>query len=57
MKQFEQICICRIDRIGDLIITTPILKAIRENWPKSKITLLASKSNSKVLEFSNLSKS
>ena len=54
MKQFEQICICRIDRIGDLIITTPILKAIRENWPKSKITLLASKSNSKVLEFSNL---
>ena len=37
MKQFEQICICRIDRIGDLIITTPILKAIRK---KNKLAVL-----------------
>ena len=54
MSHLKQICVCRNDRIGDLIITTPVLKAIRKNWPKSKITLLCSIVNSKVLENSNL---
>jgi len=54
MNQLKKICVCRIDRIGDLVMTTPALKVIRTNWPKSKITLLVSETNSKVLINSNL---
>ena len=54
MSYLKQICVCRNDRIGDLIMTTPVLKTIRKNWPKSKITLLCSKINSKVLKNSDL---
>ena len=54
MSYLKQICVCRNDRIGDLIMTTPVLKTIRKNWPKSKITLLCSKNNSKVLKNSDL---
>lgn len=54
MSQLKQICVCRNDRIGDLIMTTPVLKVIRKNWPKSKITLLGSEINSKVLKNSDL---
>ena len=54
MSYLKQICVCRNDRIGDLIMTTPVLKTIRKNWPKSKITLLCSKVNSKVLKSSDL---
>ena len=54
MSNLKQICVCRNDRIGDLIMTTPVLKTIRKNWPKSKITLLCSKNNSKVLKNSDL---
>ena len=54
MREFKEICVCRIDKIGDLIMTTPILKVIRLNWPQCKITLLASNINSKVLKNSHL---
>ena len=54
MKQFRNICICRIDRMGDLIISTPVIKIIRKIWPNSNITLLASSLNAKVLEKSSL---
>ena len=54
MRELKEICVCRIDRIGDLIMTTPILRTIRQEWPKSKITLLASNINSMVLNNSPL---
>ena len=54
MKEPKKICISRLDRIGDLIMTTPAIISIRQNWPKSKITLLASEVNSKVLNYSPL---
>ena len=54
MKQFRNICICRIDRMGDLIISTPVIKIIRKIWPNSNITLLASSLNAKVLQKSSL---
>ena len=50
MREIKEICICRIDRIGDLIMTTPILRSIRKEFPNSKITLLVSPINSKVLK-------
>ena len=54
MRELKEICVCRIDRIGDLIMTTPILRALRKNWPNSKITLIVSNINAKVLLHSNL---
>ena len=54
MREIKEICICRIDRIGDLIMTTPILRSIRKEFPNSKITLLVSPINSKVLKESEL---
>ena len=54
MKEPKKICISRLDRIGDLIMTTPAIISIRQNWPGSKITLLASEVNSKVLNYSPL---
>ena len=54
MREIKEICICRIDKIGDLIMTTPILRSIRKEFPNSKITLLVSPINSKVLKESEL---
>ena len=54
MSNLKQICVCRNDRIGDLIMTTPAIISIRQNWPKSKITLLASEVNSKLVNYSPL---
>ena len=39
----------RYDRIGDMIITTPVFRELKLNFPKIKITVLASKINHEVL--------
>lgn len=38
----NNILIVRTDRIGDVILTTPAIRAIKEAYPKTKITLLVS---------------
>lgn len=38
----QKILAIRTDRIGDLIVSTPILKAMRVNFPSSEITVLVS---------------
>ena len=37
--------IFRTDRIGDFLITSPLIKAIKRNDTKSKIYIVASKKN------------
>jgi ADP-heptose:LPS heptosyltransferase len=32
----------RLDNIGDVIMTSPALRAIKENLPEAKLTLMAS---------------
>ena len=42
MKQFH---IFRTDRIGDFILSSILIKSIKRNSPKSKITVICSKDN------------
>ncbi|MDD5432472.1 MAG: glycosyltransferase family 9 protein [Candidatus Omnitrophica bacterium] len=39
----RKILIIRIDRIGDLVLSTPAIRAVRETFPESEISLLVSK--------------
>ncbi|MBW2310374.1 MAG: glycosyltransferase family 9 protein [Deltaproteobacteria bacterium] len=45
-QDIKKILFIRIDRIGDIVLSTPALKAVKEAYPHSKITVLASPSNS-----------
>tara|TARA_Y100000590_G_C15576910_1_gene960807 strand:+ start:69 stop:1076 length:1008 start_codon:yes stop_codon:yes gene_type:complete len=45
-----KICISRTDRMGDMILTLPVIKSIKLNNPEVKIHVLASKNNAKVLK-------
>ncbi|MBN1869445.1 MAG: glycosyltransferase family 9 protein [Candidatus Omnitrophica bacterium] len=40
MFDYKNILIVRTDRIGDVVLTTPVIKALRENYPESKISIL-----------------
>ncbi|MBF0532328.1 MAG: glycosyltransferase family 9 protein [Candidatus Omnitrophica bacterium] len=39
---YKNILIIRTDRIGDVVLTTPVFKILRENFPGAKITALLS---------------
>jgi heptosyltransferase-2 len=40
MMDYENILIVRTDRIGDVVLTTPAIEAIRKNFPRAKISVL-----------------
>ena len=46
----EKICISRIDKMGDMILTLPVIKSIKIQIPNSEVHVLASIKNSKVLK-------
>ena len=52
MKLFPKIniCIIRNDKMGDMILTFPIIKAIKDNYPNAKITVVCSNRNSFLCE-------
>ena len=39
---FERILIVRTDRIGDVLLSTPVIKALRENYPRAHIAMMVS---------------
>ena len=41
-QNVHNILVLRLDNIGDVIMTSPVLRAIKDNLPDAKITLLAS---------------
>jgi ADP-heptose:LPS heptosyltransferase len=45
----EKVLLFRYDRIGDMIITTPVIRELKLNKPEVSITVLASKVNREVL--------
>ncbi len=47
---FKNILFIRIDRIGDMVLSTPALTAIKVRWPEARLTVLASPINAGVLE-------
>lgn len=50
MKRSPRILVIRRDNIGDLICTTPLLQAIRDQFPNAYLAVLASSYNVDVLE-------
>jgi predicted lipopolysaccharide heptosyltransferase III len=42
-SQFVNILLIQLKRIGDLILTTPAISAIRQTFPDAKLTLMASR--------------
>lgn len=46
----ERILVVRADRIGDMILTTPIFKPLKERYPLAHITCLASTLSSQLIE-------
>jgi heptosyltransferase II len=42
LKTFKNILIVRTDRIGDVVLTTPAIKAMHRSYPGSRITVLVS---------------
>ena len=43
MKSEPRLCIFRIGQLGDLLVATPALWVIRENFPQAHLTLLSEK--------------
>jgi heptosyltransferase-2 len=40
MKRFNRILIVRTDRIGDVVLSTPVIKILRDNFPSSYIAMM-----------------
>ena len=49
-----KICIERSDRMGDMILTLPVIQAIKEENPQAKIHIVASKKNLKICKLFSL---
>ncbi len=47
---FKNILFIRTDRIGDMVLSTPALTAIKVRWPEARLTVLASPINACVLK-------
>ena len=45
LKEIKNILIIRTDRLGDAVVTTPLIKAIKECFPDKKLYVLCSKQN------------
>jgi heptosyltransferase-2 len=48
-QSIGRILFIRIDRIGDLVLSTPALRALKQAFPNSNLTVLASPSNQSLL--------
>jgi lipopolysaccharide heptosyltransferase III len=44
------IVLCRLDRIGDLILSTPAIASVRRSWPDAYISIVCSRYNAVVVE-------
>ena len=49
IKQAQSVLFLRYDRIGDMVITTPVIRELKLAYPHISITVLASKVNQDVL--------
>lgn len=50
LDKFSNILVCRTDKIGDVILTLPVINALRDFYPNSRITFLASEYASEILQ-------
>ncbi len=45
----RNILVIRLDRIGDMVMTTPIFRALKEKWPGAQLTALVNPVNSSII--------
>jgi len=45
-----KILLTRLDRVGDLLLTTPAIASVRRSWPHAHVTLVCSRYNAAVVE-------
>ncbi len=45
----KQILVFRFDRIGDMIVTLPVLRAMKERTPETRLAVLASRDNAELV--------
>ncbi|MFA4982566.1 MAG: lipopolysaccharide heptosyltransferase II [Candidatus Omnitrophota bacterium] len=50
IRNYRKILIVRLDRIGDVILSTPVIKALRDAYPDSRIAFMASPHAREILE-------
>ena len=50
IKNARNILFLRYDRIGDMIITTPVFRELKRNYPEINVSVLASSINQNVLD-------
>ena len=48
-SSIKKILVIRLDRIGDMVMTTPIFRALKENWPDVHVTILANPLNKNIV--------
>ncbi|MCX5706298.1 MAG: lipopolysaccharide heptosyltransferase II [Candidatus Omnitrophica bacterium] len=49
-KNYKRILIVRTDRIGDLLLSTPVIKAMRQAYPNAYITMMVSPYTKEIVE-------
>ena len=50
MKPFKNILIVRTDRIGDVVLTTPVISALRENYPHARLSMMVTPQTKDIVE-------
>jgi len=49
-EEIKKILVIRIDEIGDVLLTTPVFRALRRRFPKAEINVLIKKETKELLE-------
>ncbi len=49
-QYYKNILIVRTDRIGDVVLTTPAIQALRETFPSAKISILVTPQTKSIVE-------
>lgn len=49
-KEIKTILLLRHDRVGDMVFSTPLFKALKKNFPDARLTVLASQRNYEIIE-------
>ena len=51
IKKSKKVLILKYDRIGDMIVTTPIFRELKHAYPNIEISVLASQVNKDVIKY------
>ena len=49
-KDIKKILVIRLDHIGDVVLTTPLLRALKEKYPAAKLVVLTSRGTSDIVK-------